>query len=363
MFVRLGEAAEQQSRVEVERAAAAELASQAREATFARPTTAQLTPLVVLTGSLEPVQAADLAFEVAGRVSRVDVSLGEHVREGQVLAALDRASVGVQSAQSEAAIGVAEANVAMLRDRVTLLTRLSGSGAAASRDLTTAQQQLAVAEAQLRQAEAARRQVRSSSADHVLRAPFDGVVTFVPNGTGGMAAPGLRMIRVEDLTSLRLRTTVSRSELEVLSPGDEAILQGSGAVGTVASLVRSLDIQTRRAPLEVLVPNPEGTLVANSLVRAHVRVGAPVPALRIPATARRPDGSVLLVGEGERIEARMIEATADLDGSWLVREGLTTSDRVIVRAASLRAGDVVQPVEAGATDPAPSASAGMPSEG
>ncbi len=344
VVLRLVEAMGEQAALEAERQEAAESAGAAARVEVVRPAAAQTAPLVVLTGTLEPAQAADLAFEVPGRVSRVDVRLGQAVRAGDVLVTLDRASVGAQSAQTTAAIGVAQANVDMLRDRVELLTGLARSGTVPERELTTARQQLAVAEAQLTQAQASRRQIAATSADHTLRAPFDGVITRVPSGVGVVASPGVPLVRVEDLSSLRLRTTVNQSELEVISVGMPVVLEGMRGEGTLTSVVRSLDSQTRRAPVEVHVPNDTGTLVANAFVRARVTVGAARPALRIPASSRRPNGTVLVIGEGERVEAREITAEADLDGSWLVTDGLAPSDRVVLRPASAREGVVVSPV-------------------
>ncbi|UJR82733.1 efflux RND transporter periplasmic adaptor subunit [Sandaracinus amylolyticus] len=343
---RLGQASEEQAQFATAREEAAAAAGRAPEVEVVRPTTAAFAPLVVLQGTLEPVQAADLGFEVAGRVSRVDVALGEHVRAGQPLVSLDRASLGAQSAQSEAAIAVAQANVDMLRDRVTLLEGLVRSGASPERELTTARQQLAVAEAQLGQAMASRRQLATQSADHVLRAPFEGVVTRVPNGVGAVAGPGMTLVRVEDLSSLRLRTTVSQSELEALEVGATASIEGhEGVSGTIRSAVRSLDPQTRRAPVEVLVPNEGTHLVANALVRARVVVGTPRPALRLPATTRRPNGSILVIDAEGRVVARNVSAQSDVDGSWLVTDGLGTEDRVVLRPATAREGQIIVPVE------------------
>jgi RND family efflux transporter MFP subunit len=355
---RIQEAQGEQTRLAAARTEAAEVAGRAPEVAVVLPASATYTPLVVLQGSLEPVQAADLGFEVAGRVARVDVELGEHVRAGDVLVALDRATLGAQSAQSDAAISVAQANVDMLRDRVTLLEQLTRSGAAPERDLTTARQQLAVAEAQLGQAQAGRRSIATSAADHILRAPFAGVVTRVPSGVGAVSGPGQTLVRVEDLTTLRLRTTVSQSELEALAVGATASLEGhEGVSGTISSAVRSLDPQSRRAPVEVVVPNPGERLVANAVVRARVVVGTAQSALRIPGTARRPNGTVLVVGADNRVEARAVVGQSDLDGSWLISDGLAREDRVVVRPAAAREGQIVMPVEARAEDTTPAQAA------
>ena len=345
LVMRLGEAMSDRARMAAERVESAEAAGRAAEIEVTRPRPAEAAPFVVLTGTLEPIQSADLAFEVPGRVSRVGVALGAHVEAGDPLVSLDRSSVGAQSAQTTAAIDVAEANAAMARDRVSMLEPLAARGSVPQRELITARQQLAVIEAQLLQARASRRQIAATSAEHTLRAPFDGVVTLVPSGVGVVASPGVPLVRVEDLSSLRLRTTVNRTELELLEPGMSARLEGSTAEGTLSAVVRSLDAHTRRAPVEVRVPNPAGLLVANSFVRAHVAVGGVRQALRIPATSMRPDGTVLLIGEGSRVLERVVTAEADLDGSWLVSDGLAPDEHVILRPATTRVGAVLTPIE------------------
>ncbi len=342
------------------RDAAAAEASEAPDISAVHPVPAEMAPMVVMSGVLEPVQAADLGFEVQGRIARVEVELGQHVEAGDTLVTLDRASVGAMAAQSDSAIAVAEANVDMIRDRVELLRGLVASGASPSRELTSAEQQLAVAIAQLEQARAARRSASVSAVNHILRAPFDGVVTRVPSGVGAVVGPGIVLVRVEDLSSLRLNSTVSQSELAALRTGAIAVLEERDGVpavsGTIEHLVRSLDATTRRAPAEAIFPNTDDVLVANALVRARVNVGAPMPALRIPATARRPDGTILLVNADSRVEARMVEAMADMDGSWLVTSGLSADETVVRRAAEAREGTVVvpdlgEPAAAPATEP------------
>lgn len=341
--VRLSAATADQAALAQERETSAAAAGTAPTVEVMTPEAAELPLMVVLQGQLEPSQSADLSFEVPGRVSRVDVELGDAVHAGDTLVTLDRASVGAAAIQTTAAIDVAQANVDMIRDRVSLLEQLTASGASPGRELTQAQQQLAVAEAQLAQATAGRRTIATTAADHTLRAPFDGVMTRVPDGVGAVVGPGVGIARVEDLSSLRLHTTVSEEELAALTEGATATLEASGVTGTIVSIVRSLDTTTRRAPVEVLLPNADGRLVAHSIVRARVVVGAPVPALRIPATARRPNGTVLLVDATDHVVSRAVEARGDLEGNWYVTDGLSVTDRVVVRPAATHEGSLVSP--------------------
>jgi hypothetical protein len=70
----------------------------------------------------------------------------------------------------------------------------------------------------------------------------------------------------------------------------------------------------------------------------------------LPSTTRRPNGTLLVIGAGNRVEARPVEAQTDLDGSWLVTAGLTLEDRVVLRPATAREGAVVMPLEGARTD-------------
>jgi RND family efflux transporter MFP subunit len=349
--LRLRRALAEQARLDAERARAAAADARPRELEVVVPEATTYTPSITLTGALEPVLAADLGFEVGGRLLRVDVALGQQVREGQVLGVLDRASIVAQQAASSAGVRVAEANHAMIRDRVQLLEELTRSGAAPARDLTAARQQLQLAEAQVDQARAAARAAATTSADHTLRAPFAGVVTRVPSGPGAVVGPGVPVFRVERLDELRLHTTVAEEDLEFVRVGAVARIEAVNArastreakafTGTVRSVVRSLDPATRRAPVEFTVPNSDGALVAHALVRAYLETGPAVAALRVPGEARRADGTVFVVDPEGRVAARHVVASLGADGAWLVTEGLAAEDLVLARAAEGRAGEVV----------------------
>ena len=69
-----------------------------------------------VTGTLYPAKALQLGFEVQGRLSRVLVSKGQKVAEGQVLAQLDPETADAQEAQAEASVAAAQAAADMARD-------------------------------------------------------------------------------------------------------------------------------------------------------------------------------------------------------------------------------------------------------
>lgn len=336
-----------------ERARIAAEASRATPIEVTRVVAVQHMASVLITGTLEPLRAVDLGFEVGGQISSVGGRIGDRVVAGQTLATLDRATVGAQSAQTSAGVSAAEAGLAMARDRLSRVEPLARSGAVSQADLIAARSAVALAEAQLSQARAARRLTASARREHTLRAPFAGVLTRVPSGPGGVVGPGVPVFRIEDLSVLRLRGTIAEDQIDFARVGSSVRLEPSGRRGTVRAVVRSLDPMTRRAPIEIEVENADGALVGNAFVRAVLMAGTMTTALRIPATARRPDGNVATVSieaaaEGApqtprgRVRWKHVTAEVGERGQWLVTDGLTTGDRVVVRPSSeLRDGDVI----------------------
>jgi multidrug resistance efflux pump len=62
-------------------------------------------------GLVEPAQNPDLAFQSGGRVARINVSVGDKIGQGQLLASLDTSSLSAQRAQAEANLKAQQAKL------------------------------------------------------------------------------------------------------------------------------------------------------------------------------------------------------------------------------------------------------------
>ena len=79
-----------------------------RTATVTRST---LTASVTATGNAQPATDASLAFTSSGRVTAVNVAVGDHVTEGQVLARIDAETAQAAVASAKAQLPSAESNL------------------------------------------------------------------------------------------------------------------------------------------------------------------------------------------------------------------------------------------------------------
>jgi membrane fusion protein, multidrug efflux system len=329
-----GRLVDEQERSSAREAAMAEqLARQAAplEVQVVSPTPTEFDPNFSITGTLDPVQETEIGFNAGGRLISVNVRLGEQVREGQPLGTLDRRSVSAQSELASAAVQASQAQLELARDRMQRAERLHAAGATSEAELLAARQQYSLAQAQMSQASAQGKLTASDGANHIVRAPFSGTVTRVPEGTGVVVMPGQALFRIEDLSSLVLRSGITERALARVEVGDAVVIDNPPARGAVRAFARSLDPVTRRAPIEIAIENPDGALVGHALVKGRIVTGRTVPALRVPATAIRADRTVLVVDQEGVVEVRPVEPFFESDGSAVILGGLTASDRVVAR--------------------------------
>ncbi len=230
-----------------------------------------------IAGDLHPAQAANLSFKTGGRLAAVRVERGARVKKGQVLATLSDAEARATLAQAEAAVQVARAQAAIAEDAEKRAGQLGNADVVPSSTVVTAKLSADAARAGVRQAMAAASLARANLENHVLTAPFDGVIVMVPDGTGETVGPGIPILRIEDLDMLVLRATASETDLASLRVGQEVPVEtpdGKRATGKVRTIVASLDPISRRAPVEIEIANADGGLAAGAYVRAYL----PAPA-------------------------------------------------------------------------------------
>lgn len=223
-----------------------------------------------LAGDLRPDQSADLGFKIGGQLLSVKVKRGEGVKRGQVLATLASIEARAQLAQADAAVQQARAQVDLAHDNEARAASLVALNAAPGSQATQVRLQSRIAEAAFQQANAARDLAAATVSNHELVAPFDGEVVKIPDGVGQIVSPGTLLFRLESLDKLVLRTTVNEGDVDKLKIGSDVWIESHGkkVKGSVRLVLRSLEASSRRAPVEVVIPNEQRALIAGSYVRA-----------------------------------------------------------------------------------------------
>jgi RND family efflux transporter MFP subunit len=352
LAVRVKQAVGKKDAVAGERAAAQERVSKKEPSKTAHPTITKWVPRVDLTGTLKPWRDADVGFETGGRLVRVSVSVGDKVTAGQTLAVLDTSRAAAQVGQAESQVAASQANLALAQDTLKRTEALAASKSIPEAQAEQARQQVALAKAQLDGALASTRFAKTGAGLNSISAPFPGIVTKAPTGIGSVVNMGVPLVHLEDTTRFRLSATVGEEDVPLVAVGApvQIVYRERVVEGKVIAIVPSLDQATRRAPVEIEVPN-EGQstqLLAWSFVRARIAGRGEMDAVRVPALARKPGSQDEIVkierGAENAARAKIVKVSfaVDEDGTLVVQRGLTVADEVILSPNSdIKDGDPV----------------------
>ena len=330
-----------------------------------------------VSGTLVAREEAQVAARIDGlTIVEVDAEDGDHVKQGQVLARLDRSQLDAQLAQNDAATRRADAAVDQARSTIAESqaqlefassdfdrARKLGAGVMAASTIEqrqtamkTAQAQLSaakfalgVAEADRKSRDAERRELLVRIDRTEVKAPVAGLVSRRSARLGAAAsASGEPLFRIIEDGAIDLEADVPEQDLARLAAGMTAELKLPGVDQPVAGRVRLVNQEVDKASRTGKVRIALGDV-------SHAHVGAfasgSVELARregvgVPATALQRDGDEarLDVVSGGKVEARTVKAGI-ADGDWVeILSGVAAGETVVKRAAAfLRPGDRVRP--------------------
>lgn len=304
-----------------------------------------------VTASVEPFRRATPGTVLMGRVDAILKKEGDRVRAGDALARIASVDVAARRAQAEAAVAAASAmeeNARLTRERVE---RLHARSAASDKNLEDAVAGHEAAQAQLR---AAQEGVRAAGVyvDYaVVKAPFDGVVTHRNIETGDMAAPGLPLFTVEDLSKMKVESQVAESDAAGLRAGAPvevviSALDGATFPGIIDEILPAADARSRTFLVRVVLDNTDGRLRPGTFARLlFPRTGSASP-VAVPESAlvrRGPLTGVFTVDDGGRARLRWITVGSARGGAVEVLTGLGAGERIVTMPpAGLEDGRLVE---------------------
>ncbi len=330
-----------------------------------------------VSGTLVAREEAQVAARIDGlAIVELDAEDGDRVKEGQVLARLDRTQLDALMAQNDASTRRADAAIDQARSLIAqsqaqvqfsnadfdrahkLEAGIMAASTIEQREMAmkTAQAQLAaaqfalgVAEADRKSRDAERQELTVRIGRTEVRAPVSGIVSRRSARLGASASTsGEPLFRIIEDGAVDLEADVPEQTLARLAVGMPAELKLPGVEGAISGRVRLVNQEVDKASRTGKV-----RIALGDVSRAHIGAfasGSVELARRqgvgVPATALERDGDEarLDVVRDGKVEVRQVKAGV-IDGAWVeIPRGVTEGESVVQRAAAfLRAGDRVRP--------------------
>ena len=299
----------------------------------------------VVPGTVEadPARTVRVLAPVNGRVSELNVELGDNVTRGQPLATIDSGDLAQAVADAEKA----RASAKLTKSALDRATGLNKAGGLALRELEQAQNDFLQAMSELKRAEARLDVIGDNSKltgqrKITLNAPIDGTITALDTAPGDFidntTSP---MMTISNLDRIWVTANVQEKDLAFVQKGERvevSLVAYPREVfpGKVEIISQLLEADTRRNKVRIAFDNPHGMFKLNMF--ATVRFFSP-PSQRVVV----PPSALMMVNDASSVfvevapwtfERKPVQPEADItDGTVVV--GLNAGQRIVVRGGVL----------------------------
>jgi membrane fusion protein (multidrug efflux system) len=320
-------------------------------------------------GRVVGLRDVEVRSQVGGLLLEREYEDGGKVEKDQVLFRIDPATYRVALSRAEAQLQQAQATLRLAEENFARVEELHGRGVSTDKQRDEAQATRDQARASVRLAQAEIESAKLNLDYTVLNAPVSGVTALQSPSIGTLILPQQTLLttitpldpayvsfsftdeegRAFRVLNERRAKPITGEDLTVdLQFGDGSVYSQTGKIDTAAQRV---DPQTGTIQARVMFPNPEGVLLPGQFVRVRIR-GVTLPdAIVIPkqAVSQGPQGPfVYVIRKDTKAEVRPIRLAQELAGGWVVEEGLSDGDRVVVEGViRVRPGAAVRPVASG----------------
>ena len=270
------------------------------------------------TSTVQPYVKNNIAPQMAGRITKINVEIGDFVTKGQVLAEIDKA----QLQQAQLQLHNQEVELERLR-------ALYDAGGLSKSDLDAIELSYNVTKTQ----------VENLLENTVLCSPIDGVVTARNYDAGDMYTMSMPIYTVEQIKPVKLLVAISESEYTKVKKGDAVeitadALPGTTFKGKIEKIYPTIDPATRTFTVEVVVRNDNNRLRPGMFARVVVDFGSSnnvvIPDVAVVKQQGSGERFVYILNQDGTVNYQKILLGRRMGAEYEVLEGLKDGDRIVV---------------------------------
>lgn len=306
--------------------------------------TEQVSAELRLSGKVTPEdnKVASIFPIVAGYVTRVNVSLGDHVKKGQVLAIIR--STNIADFEKQRRDG--ETDLLLAQKNLKSAQELNESKLNTERDVAAAQKAVDDAKAELNRINEVFNiyHVNNGSYYNVV-APISGFITDKKLNVDMQLPPGFSesiftIAQIDDvfITANVYETDIAKISLNMPAEVDMLSYAGKKFSGKIDKIMNILDPETKTMKIRIRLPNPGYALKPEMAATVYIRYHEQQRLPAVPAEAVVFDKSrnyLMIFHRKDSVETRVVDPLRTTSGKTYVSSGLTAGEKVIVKNALL----------------------------
>jgi RND family efflux transporter MFP subunit len=272
----------------------------------------------VYTSTVQAYVKNNIAPQMAGRITKINVEIGDFVKEGQILAEIDKA----QLLQAQLQLQNQEVELQRLKS-------LYEEGGLSQSDYDAIQMQYNVLKTQ----------VENLVENTTLRSPINGVVTARNYDVGDMYAMSMPIFTVEQIVPVKLLVGISETDYSKVKKGDSVevtadAIPGKTFYGKINRIYPTVDPTTRTFTAEVKIDNNYKTLRPGMFVRATVNFGTNnnvvIPDVAVVKQQGSGERFVYVLNEDNTVSYTKVTLGRRMGAEYEVLEGIADGAKVVI---------------------------------
>ncbi len=304
----------------------------------AQPERRTLTKWLTNSGEVMGELEVDVYPELAERLIALNVSIGDKVKEGQVLAVLRKGTLKDSLVQAQANLNATKIRLEAAESDLARTQKLYKGGLASDSQLTNMEANVAATKAQLAQLQAVVRSSKTMADKINIVAPISGYIGSVNPDVGDMVSPQIPICTIVRFERVKIRAQASDLDFPYLKVGLPTTVTSKAAPGVevTGKLTRvspMIDRISRSITIEAMLNNKSHELRPGMLADVKIKLEEYPNVLTIPngiTMERKADGTanVYVVENGKAV--KKVIKVGFREGDYVeVLEGLTGDEKVV----------------------------------
>ena len=273
---------------------------------------------------------------VSGNVLEVNVSLGDHVSKGQVLAVVHSAEIAGQ----ENDIVAAQANLAMAEKNLAATEGLYRSGIASEREYLSAVKETEKSRSELNKVKTILSINGGSQSDYIIKSPVSGYIVekFINPDMQIRPDNTTNLFTISDLSRVWVLANVYESDIAGIAEGEKVRITTLSYPdkifnGTIGKIYNVLDPDNKTMKVKIQLENPGNLLKPEMFANVIVEQVKNESMLAVPANSVVFDRNkywVLVYSGPCDVQTRQIEVVKSSGAYSYIRTGVKPGERIIV---------------------------------
>lgn len=278
-------------------------------------------------GTIEAGNSTVLSFSAPGTIKSINVSEGQHVSKGQLIASIDGASL-------KNGYDIALASLREAQDAYNRMKKLHDANALPEMQWVSVQEKL-------KQAEAAAEIAKTGMNDANIYAPMSGVIAHKLADVGQTAAPGLPIVELMDVSTLKAKISVPESDLTAMKTGANATISAGDRSysGKLVEKGVAANALSHNYDIKFLINEPDDYIMPGMICNVSVEGITPTADSDVTQEIVLPPQAVILdwdnnsyvwVSDNGVAQRKQVETDGLDSRGIIVKSGLNPTDSVIV---------------------------------